>query len=268
MAQGIGDKVASNEKFLVSEGVGLLSLINSSTDAKVGGMRDLGSLTEVSFSHTFSEVEIKETRSGNGNTAASFITDKEVEVTLTFKSFEADNLVLFTLGDLTSIASAVAKTGSQTVDTGWYYQLDDLADFSTNAFVLTGNGGTPVYEEGKNYEIDGSGTFHIYSDSIQTSKGAAVNIADATEVFYTYDVPAYSKVVAFKNNVLNRYFSFNSIDKITGEHIRIDVPKLALNPSDSINFMSPDAEGVTTITAKALVSKTYTDSFPYSIKRI
>jgi hypothetical protein len=268
MANGIGDKVASNDKFLVSEGVGAIGLIDGTTDARIGGLTDLGSLTEVSFSHTFSEVEIKETRSGNGNTAASFITDKEVEVTLTFKSFSAQNLVLFTLGDLTAVAAQVAKTGGETVDTEKFYIVDDLVDLTNNAFALTGTGGTPVYEEGKNFEVDSGGMYYIYSEAVQTSKSATVNISDATVVEFTYDVPDYSKIVAFKNNVLNRFFSFNSIDKITGEHIRIDVPKLALNPSDSINFMSPDAEGVTTITAKALVSKTYTDSFPYSIKRI
>lgn len=257
-------KIGTADEYLVSEGLALIAPVDDQ-DAISGAFSNIGSVTECSISNTFTEVEIKETQTGNGLTAASFITDKEAELTLTLKNFSKETLKLLSLGSSVSLAAATGETGTETVDPEGYYRIGKLVE--ANTFVLTGTGGTPVYEEGKNYEVDAGGFYFIYSEAKQTEKGAAVNIAAATAVEYTFDTPAFDQIKGFDNNVLNNFFSFDAVNKLTGEHVLIEIPKLSINPSDTIPFLSPDAEATATITAKAVISKAYPEMGSYRISK-
>ncbi len=250
--------IGTTDEYLVTEGLAMIAPLDDQ-DTISGGFENLGSLTDISFAHTFTEVEIKETQTGNGLTAASFITDKEVEVTLTFKSFSAKNLELLSLGNSTLNAAAVAKTGSQTIgEQGKYYRIGDLIDSSNTAPVFTGTGGTPTYVEGTDYQYDDGGYFFVV-------EGGAITAS--SEVEYTYDTPEYNDIQAFQNNVLNKFMSFDAVNKLTGEHVLVEVAKLAINPSDAIPFLSPDAEGTATLTGKALISTAYPNIAPYNVKK-
>lgn len=251
-------KIGTTDEYLVTEGLAMIAPLDEQ-DVISGGFENLGSLTDISFSHTFTEVEIKETQTGNGLTAASFITDKEVEVSLTFKSFSAKNLELLSLGSSTINTATTGQTGSQVIgEQGKYYRMGNLVDSSTTAPVFTGTGGTPTYVEGTDYEYDDGGYFFVIEGGAITAN---------SEVEYTYDTPEYTDIQAFQNNVLNKFMSFDAVNKLTGEHVLIEVAKLAINPSDAIPFLSPDAEGTATLTAKALVSVAYPDLAPYNVKK-
>lgn len=269
---GIQSKIGvGTEDYLVTEGVGSVSSIDAN-DTISSGFRNLGSLTSVNFSHDITELEIKETMTGNGLTTASLVTDKNVEVTLTFKNFSVENYELFTLGNITTVAGAPATETNVTAyvnaegDASYgIFNGGRLIDAST--LVITDNAtGAITYEEGKNYEADGAG-YAIYSVADQTAKGAANIINDSDALDFAYTLEAQKKVQAFQKNSIEKFFSFNGINKITGENISVIIPKLSINPSDGIEFLSPDAEGTTTITAKALTSKAYPDSAPYSISK-
>lgn len=251
-------KIGTNDEYLVTEGLAMIANLDDQ-DTISGGFSNLGSLSDISFGHTFTEVEIKETQTGNGLTAASLITDKEVEVTMTFKSFSKENFELLTLGNSTLNAAVTGKTGSQTIGAqGLYYRIGDLIDSSTTAPVFTGTGGTPTYVEGTDYEYDDGGYFFVIA-------GGAITADSVVE--YTYDTPEYTDIQAFQNNVLNKFITFDAVNKLTGEHVIVEVAKLAINPSDAIPFLSPDAEGTATITGKALISTAYPDIAPYNVKK-
>ncbi len=258
-------KIGNTDEYLVTEGLAMIAPIDAQ-DQISGAFRNVGSLTDLTISHTFTEVEIKETQTGEGNTAASFITDKEVEVSFTIKDFSAENFQLLSLGDSTAVPAAAGEAGTQTVDPEGYYRIGKLITSST--FVLTDDGATITYEEGKNYEVDDGGYFFIYSEADQTAKSAANIIGAATVVDYTYDVPAQTQVDGFTNNTLNNYFSFDAVNKLTGEHVLVELPKVAINPSDAVPFLSPDAEGTATITAKAIISKAFPDFGSYRVSKL
>lgn len=258
-------KIGTTDEYMVNEGIALVAPIDSTTDGITGGFRNLGSVADISLSHTFTEVEIKETQTGNGNTAASFITDKEVEITMTLKSFSKENFKLLSLGNSTSLTAATAEAGTQTVSPESYYRIGKLVEASS--FVLTDDGGVITYEEGKNYEVADGGYFYIYSEAKQTEKGAAEIISADTVVDYTYNTPDFDQIVGFANNSLNNFFSFDAVNKLTGEHVLIEIPKLSINPSDAIPLLSPDAEATATLTAKCIISKAFPEMGVYRISK-
>jgi len=258
MANSLQSQIGTTDEYLVTEGLAMIGQLNEA-DEIVGGLENLGSLADISFGHSFSEVSIKETQTGNGLTAASFITDKEVEVTMTFKSFSKENLELLMLGLTTSVTASTGKTGSQTIgEQGKYYRIGDLIDSSTTPIEFTGAGGTPVYVDGTDYKVDDGGYFYVV-------KGGAIT-ADS-EIEYTYDIPAYADIQAFQSNVLNKFLAFDAVNKLNGQHVQVEVAKLAINPSDAIPFLSPDAEATATLTGKALVSIAYPEIAPYRVKK-
>ncbi len=257
-------KIGTTDEYLVTEGLALLAPIDT-TDAISGAFKNVGSVTDLSLSHTFTEVEIKETQTGNGNTAASFITDKEVELTFTIKNFSKENFKLLSLGNSTTLAAATGVTGSATVDPEGYYRVGKLIENGT--FVFTDVGAATTYEEGINYDVDDGGFFYIYSTAKQTELNAAAIISAASDVEYTYNTPDFDQIVGFANNSLNNFFSFDAVNKLTGEHVLIEIPKLSINPSDAVPFLSPDAEATATITAKAIISKAYPEMGVYRISK-
>lgn len=227
---------------------------------------EVGSLTEFSFSQSFVENEIKETRSGFGNITENFITDKQVEVTLTIQSITAYNLRNAMLGELTENTGGVSATVERSVKGGKTYLLsNEMIDRSTIVVADDATTPTVTYELGKNYDLDNTGLLKILPEAIQTARGAATVLPDATPttVFATFTTVDSSKIQAFKVNTIKKYAVFGGINKVDGKFYKIVVPEFSINPSDTLPFLSPDANQTITITAKALFSSVYPDQSPF-----
>ena len=256
---GFKDEVAFTEGNLVMADL-------NSEDVREEDFNEIGSITEFSFSNTFTETTVKETRTGLGNITNNIITDKETEVTITMKSITAYNLNLALLGSSVEQAAATSQSVTKTLKAGFVYDLgEQLIDSST--IVITDNAtGAITYEEGKNYVVDDSGLIKILTEAQQTAAGAVENITAAGVLSdIAFDSVDSTAVQAFTQNQINKYCVFGGINKVDGKFYKVIVPKLSLQPSDGVGFISPDAETLITVTAKCLTSPAYPTISPFKV---
>lgn len=255
---GFQDEVAFTEGNLVMADL-------NSEDVREEDFTEIGSITEFSFSNTFTETNVKETRTGKGNITNSIITDNETTLTITMKSITAYNLNLALLGSSTAQV-VTSQTKTKTLKANFVYDLgDQLIDASSIVIVDTATGAV-TYVENVNYVVDGSGLIKILTEAQQTANGADDIIAAAgVECEIAFSSIDSTKIQAFTQNSIKKYCVFGGINKVDGKFYKVIVPKLSLQPSDGIGFISPDAETLITVTAKALTSPAYPAASPYSI---
>lgn len=250
-------QMGTKDEFLINEGSAYIAFVDE-FDKINTSMFSLESLADVSFSHTYTTLDIKETQSGNGNVALSLPLDKTVEVTLTLKNFSEKTLKLLMLGSSTLNEAATSKEKQIDIyDKDAYYDINELLDESKE-LIVQNEDKTTDYVLNTDYKYDDSGIIYITADS---------SIEENSVLTLTFDTVEYSNIQAFTQSSLSVYLTFNAISKADGKYSTVKIGKLSINPSDAIPFLSPDAEGTATITGKALVSSAYPELSPYSVKK-
>jgi len=268
--KSLAKKIANKDEFHMAEGTAVIRPVDIN-GVPTGDFRRIGSMSEFSVSHEVEETEIRESESGQSNIAETIYNNPTAVFTLGFRSFSSQNYQIFTLGNTTDEAAAVAETKTINIKADTVYSLDDLVDTSTNAVSIADTStGLVILEEGKNFEIGESGLIQFYTVAEQTSFGADT-IIDDTGVDYdvTYDKYLQEATQAFQNNALNFEVQFAVIKKSGGvyEEFLVIIPNLSVSPSDGVTFLSPTDAAVATVTGKAQQSKINTAASPYLIKK-
>ena len=261
----IGKKALVNDEFLKTEGTVVIYNIDANGFKTGKGLR-LGSCESVAIGTTSTLQEYKETQSGLNQTVKTLNTDIQTSLELSLFNINPETLAFLVAGESEIKAATSDVTfefdalGGDTVDLG-----SNLIDPST--FVLTsGSGPVVTYQEGKNYEIDGSGVVVFYTAAEQTAKGATVVISDtvAVEMTATFDAIKFSAIKAGQLTQVEKYVVFSGYNVITGKYFKLECPKVSFSPSESLGLLQAEAAAAP-ISGRVLASTAYPDFSPYSI---
>lgn len=216
------------ECYMVS---GVLSFATlDASDNVVSGYEPVGNIEGLSFEPSTTKVSKNETMSGKNNKVIEIVTATDVALSIDFSEFSAGNIERFTFGTKADIAAAAAQLVEINAKLDTINPVGFIMDSAT-AVVVTDDGATVTYEEGKNYEVQDSDIF-IYSTAEQTAKGAANLIAADAIIEITSDKKAQTEIKAFTNTELKVAARFTGVNTANeDEAIIIELPKITLEPA-------------------------------------
>lgn len=210
------------------------------------GFTELGNVPNCELSVEVTKFEHKESQSGNRAVDLAIVQEKKGTFNMTLESMSMANLATAFWGTTTDNASAVAATASVVGYLGKFVAMPypavsnvvikDETDVTTYEFGVSETDAASL----NGWVDETNGSIHIFTDAVQTSNGAAANIADAAVLNLTFDHGANSQMDAFIDSSMERWIRFEGLNTIDGKSVIVDIFKAQLDPLQGYGIINEE----------------------------
>lgn len=228
-----------------------VTALNATTDAPEGGYRSLGYCDGVEIAASDETVDLKSSLTGPRSTAVKALLERTLNVTITLRDVQPENLALALAGTVSAAAAEAGRVETGVAYLGKLLPLDFSIDESGTAPVVTDDTGATTYEEGLNYVLN-KGSIVVLAD--QT--GATNPIADGDELEITYDANKSQIVQGYTESGVNVGLYFEGFNQANDNAtFKGWMHKVYLSPSSNYSLLSTDDFATLTIEGELLASR-------------
>lgn len=225
--------------YKLGKGKAYIDLLDAN-DASIEGERYWGNSPEINLGIESESLEHFSSEGGVSEKDAEVLQQITRTLTPTIDNISLDNLALFIVGGKSTISKSSTPVTAEphTVSPGRFYQLGQDASNPTgargiSAVSVAGDGGTPSYTEGTDYEVD------LNLGRLEILEGGTITADTAIEVDYTQDAMDWDQVasssVAAKTAAL-RFVANNP----RGSNADFYFPKANIRPSGELPLIGTD----------------------------
>lgn len=239
-------------------GQGSLLVAERNSDGTPKGFLEIGNVPTLEISVEVTKYEHKESESGARAVDLTIIQEKKGTFSMTLESISPENLAMAFWGE-----SAVQSGASQTdvvvvarVHADNYDYRVPIIDSAGKIYagvssVVVGNDATPTttYEFGTSasdvlslngWVDEANGTLIIFNTALQTSKGAAVNITEAQDLYLDFTDSDAVNVHAFTESSLERWVRFEGMNTLDDKVVIVDMFKASLDPLQGYGLINEE----------------------------
>lgn len=216
-----------------------------------GALIDAGNVTAFNYSAEQEKIEQPNYRTAGGGNRNSIERVTAVNLSMSMSDFNGPNLSLGLFADVNThvgaAQSAEAQTTPASVAADCLVPTTFIVD-TTIAVTVTGNGGTPTYVEGTDFEKVTGGIIVLASGSIPA----------ATPIEITYTSKGAKEVEAFVNAALERKVVLDGLNEAqNGDPVRITVHRSKFGAASDTGWIA-DEFGSIDVAGEALEDPTIT----------
>ncbi len=224
-------------------GQGVVYLAEKDATGVLLGFRDVGNVPELKLAFKTSNIDHKESRTGNRLIDMRLATDKTCDATFTLEGFDADTLK--TAMFATSVASVAGTVTAESI-TARLGKVVPLSKIQVSTVVVKGTGAksTTTYVQDKNYTVNlATGSIYIMTAAEQTAAAAVATIADADVLAVDFSYAAQSLTKAFKDSQKTYTLRFEGLNTASNnEPVVVTIPNFRPDPLKDLSLISNDLQ--------------------------
>lgn len=201
----------------------------------------VGDVESIEGTPNISRTDVKENVTGQRTTAASFITDQSIDLSINFKSVKPAHLAQALQADLTSVAAGSAVSEAITAFSDKMSPLDNV---KVSTVVVKDVTDTTTYVAGTDYIA------HLDEGVIEVLSTGAIADLDVLHVSYDYAAQEHLSANPQNEDLMLQFDGINTTN--SDKRGRCTVYKVNIDPA-FLSLVQQDTEGALTVNAKLLV---------------
>lgn len=203
------------------------------------GFVDVGNVPELKLTFETSNIEHKESRTGNRLIDLRLTTDKTCTASLTLEGFDPETLKKVMYGTSVTYAAGTAVAETVTAKLG---KVVPLGKLKLSSVVVKDDTDTTTYQLGKNYTINlDAGSLYIMTTAEQTAAAAANMIAADDVLHVVYNHAAQSMVDAFKAAQAEYTLRFEGLNTADSNNpVVVTIPRFRPDPLKELGLITSE----------------------------
>lgn len=199
----------------------------------------LGAISSALMSSEIQKIEFKNNKN---ETSKTYITEKNVKLTLNMKSFHVENYAKYAYADLLQENAVIGYTMSGTVSLGNSFIVDGI--ISGNV-VIKDSTDTTTYVEGDDYRVS-NGSIE-WMDNGSMTEGQDFNL--------TYDKAAVDVLEGLVKENLELWLTFDAVNvSEQSQPVKTDFYKCSFSPASQLQILNKEEYGEISIEVDCLAS--------------
>ena len=219
-------------------GQGIVLMAERDNSGNPKGFRSIGNVNDLSISLEVSNVELKESYTGQRSVLKQLRTETKANVKMTLSSLDRHNLALGLFGKDAIIPAGNINALSKIAYLDSTIPLNHL---QISKVVVKNKGGT-AFEENKNYTVNiETGSINLLSTEEQTKRSATKAIVEGEELKIDYDYADQILIDALVSGQPERYLRFEGLNTAeANKPVVVEVFRLAINPLQNLALINDE----------------------------